>query len=126
MNAWIDETNWLPRIHPRKDIEARYQNFVIKNRKVFVVGDPVEGYLSFDSEDGEVTSLFVNRKGEGIGKRLLDHVKGQADRLSLWTFENNTGARRFYAREGFVEVQRTSGENEEGLPDVQLIWERKV
>ena len=42
--------------------------------------------------------------------------------LTLWTFVANEGARRFYAREGFVEVGRTEGENEEGLPDVLLAW----
>jgi hypothetical protein len=40
----------------------------------------------------------------------------------LWTFVANAGARRFYAREGFVEARRTEGENEEGLPDVLLTW----
>ena len=34
----------------------------------------------------------------------------------------NEGARRFYGREGFVEVGGTPGDNEEGLPDVLLAW----
>jgi putative acetyltransferase len=46
------------------------------------------------------------------------------DRLSLWTFQANEGARRFYAREGFAEVRMTEGDNEEGLPDVLLEWVR--
>ena len=44
----------------------------------------------------------------------------------LWTFVANAPARRFYAREGFVEVRRTGGENEEGLPDVLLKWRAGV
>jgi hypothetical protein len=34
----------------------------------------------------------------------------------------NEGARRFYARQGFVEIGRSEGENEEGLPDVLFRW----
>jgi len=43
--------------------------------------------------------------------------------LQLWTFQVNDEARRFYGREGFVEVEHTDGAgNEEGEPDVRLEW----
>ncbi len=34
----------------------------------------------------------------------------------------NEGARRFYARHGFVVAGGTEGENEEGAPDLLLRW----
>jgi chorismate mutase len=44
-------------------------------------------------------------------------------RLGLWVFETNAGARRFYARHGFVEVRRTDGsDNEEHQPDIEMAW----
>lgn len=62
-------------------------------------------------------------RSRGVGSRLLDHAKGLRPRgLTLWTFEANERARRFYARHGFVELQRTSGDNAEGLPDVMMGW----
>ena len=71
-----------------------------------------------------VTALYVAQPGQGRGKALLDHAKDQETGLTLWTFIANQRARRFYAREGFSEVGRTEGDNEEGLPDMRLSWDR--
>ena len=48
-----------------------------------------------------------------------------ASELSLWTFQQNARARRFYAKHGFVAVVETDGlDNEEKLPDVLYRWRR--
>jgi GNAT superfamily N-acetyltransferase len=62
--------------------------------------------------------------GRGIGGRLVDIAKRQRpDGLRLWTFVSNVGAQRFYERHGFVEVQRTDGQdNEERAPDILYVW----
>ena len=40
--------------------------------------------------------------------------------VNLWTFQRNTGARRFYERNGFIAVDLTDGaSNEEREPDVR-------
>ena len=40
--------------------------------------------------------------------------------VSLWTFQRNVGARRFYERNRFVVMESTDGaNNEEGDPDVR-------
>ena len=64
-------------------------------------------------------------RGRAVGKALLDRVKAGHGMIELWTFQANTGARRFYLREGFREVLLTDGSgNDEKLPDVQMAWER--
>jgi len=57
----------------------------------------------------------------GIGAQLIAVAKRERpDGLRLWTFVSNEGARRFYARHGFHEVERTDGSrNEQGAPDIQ-------
>lgn len=61
--------------------------------------------------------------GAGIGEVLLAQAKRLRPRgLQLWTFQSNTGARRFYERHGFVAVEQTDGDNEEGAPDVRYEW----
>lgn len=88
-------------------------------------GEAPLGFLALEGD--EVDKLYVDgpARGRGLGKLLLDHAKGQVARLGLWTFQANTGARRFYAREGFCEVRLTDGAgNEEKLPDAWLAWER--
>ncbi|MDI6908869.1 GNAT family N-acetyltransferase [Nocardioides sp.] len=70
--------------------------------------------------------LFVraDATGEGVGTALLDLVKAlRPDGFSLWVFETNAGARRFYARHGLVELERTDGAaNEEKAPDIRMAW----
>lgn len=43
--------------------------------------------------------------------------------VELWTFVANTGAQSFYRREGFAEMRRTDGDNEEHLPDILYRWQ---
>lgn len=70
--------------------------------------------------------LFVRPEltGQGIGTALLDVVKGlRPVGFCLWVFESNAGARRFYAGQGLVELERTDGSaNEERAPDVRMAW----
>ncbi len=64
----------------------------------------------------------------GIGTALLEHAKAlRPAGFSLWTFQQNAGARAFYERRGLVAVQQTDGrDNEEKLPDVQYAWRPTV
>lgn len=59
----------------------------------------------------------------GIGSALLRRLKQDQDGLQLWTFQENTGARAFYARHGFEEVEFTDGAaTEEKASDVRMVW----
>jgi len=85
----------------------------------------VVGFIAF--RDGWVSHLYVlpGFQGLGVGARLLGEAKREWASLRLWTFERNTGARRFYEREGFSIVGRTDGaQNEEREPDLLLQWTR--
>ena len=47
----------------------------------------------------------------------------QPEASSLWTFQVNARARRFYERNGFVAVEFTEGSgNQERQPDVRYEW----
>ena len=86
--------------------------------------------LGFIARNGEeIDALFVAapERGQGVGVALLDDAKARANRLELWTFQRNTGAQKFYEREGFAEVTRSDGAgNQEQLPDVRYAWEAKT
>ncbi|MEM6465841.1 MAG: GNAT family N-acetyltransferase [Pseudomonadota bacterium] len=121
-NAWIESTSWMPRLHSLDDIERFYADQVLPKTRVFVAGDPPQAYLALDHQNF-VTALYCAQPGRGFGKALLDHAKSLSQTLSLWTFEANRAARRFYEREGFKATRRTDGDNEEGLPDILYRWE---
>ncbi|WP_083097669.1 GNAT family N-acetyltransferase [Pseudophaeobacter leonis] len=118
------ETPWMPKQHSGAEAVA-FCGVMIDRGWVTVAydGPQVLGFLARDGE--EICALYVTPEicGQGIGKLLLDVAKSAKPRLSLWTFQANTGAQRFYLREGFKEQQRSDGaRNDEGLPDIEYLW----
>ena len=131
LSQFIDTTDWMPRLYTRAE-ELSFAGLMVDRGWVHVAepeGAGIAGFLALDA--GFVHALYVaqHRRGQGLGQRLLDHAKAAAPRLELHTFQANTGAQRFYARAGFREAGRGDGRgqgsvNDEGLPDIRLIWER--
>ena len=121
LGDWVRDTEWMPKLHSREEDLGFLQGLIAACR-VRILGEGA-GFMAV--EGGVVRALYLEpaARGLGLGKALLDEAKGRAGRLELYTFEANAGARRFYAREGFREV-RFGAENEEGLPDVFLVWQR--
>ena len=81
------------------------------------------GVMALERPDG-LEQLYVagSAAGRGIGSALLAVARRElGGRVQLWTFQANTGARRFYERHGFVAVEQTDGDNEEGAPDVRYL-----
>lgn len=125
-NAWIDDTGWMPRVHPAEAVARHYREHVFATCRMLVVEreGAIAGYLALDGE-GYVAALYVAEaaRGRGVGTALVEGAQAlRPEGLTLWTFVANAGARRFYARHGFVEAGRTTGENEEGLPDIRFEW----
>jgi GNAT superfamily N-acetyltransferase len=124
-NGWVDATEWMPRVHEADDAVRHYREHVFAHDAVTVAerGGEIVGFLAL--AEGHVDALYLAEaaRGQGVGAALVRAAKAASPGgLTLWTFVANEGARRFYAREGFVELRRTAGENEEGLPDVLLGW----
>jgi GNAT superfamily N-acetyltransferase len=86
--------------------------------------DEVVGFLGLNGD--EVSHLYVEPalQSRGIGTALLDHAKSlRPERLELWVFQKNEGARRFYERHGFRLVSLTDGAgNMEKEPDALYEW----
>ncbi|MBW3112601.1 GNAT family N-acetyltransferase [Bacillus sp. MCCB 382] len=74
----------------------------------------------------EISQLYIHLdyQGLGIGQMLLDRAKAKSNGcLTLYTFEVNENAQKFYEKNGFVVIGR-GHENEENLPDIQYEWRR--
>jgi GNAT superfamily N-acetyltransferase len=114
-----------PSVHDDADVHRHFATVVATEHEVWVLeeGDVIVALLVL--HDDWVDHLYVDpsRTGDGLGTQLLDHAKVERpDRLQLWAFQSNTGARRFYERHGFEPVEMTEGDNEEGAPDVRYAW----
>ena len=121
VNDWIDATPWKPRVFSRDAIEGMIRE-ALPVRQIFVVGDPVEAYLSFDPETSKIGALFCSRTGAGVGKALLDHVRQGRDFVWLTSDEPNLKAQAFYRREGFVDCGFIDPEPPETLRELRMEW----
>ncbi len=128
LQEWIDETDWFPSVHPVgaaasmlcSKINAVGFTLALENRKIAGFSCLTDGVLEF---------LYIRNvsRGKGVGGMLLNRCKFACpDGFGLWTFQQNTAARRFYERAGLTKAERSDGAgNEEGLPDIRYIWEGK-
>lgn len=126
INDYIDATEWLPRIHSPEQLAAMFTPELIARRTVLVAEteDGVVGYLTM-STGGQVPALYLSpqARGRGIGTAMLERAKALCPGgLTLTVFEPNHAARRFYEREGFVEVPGARRVEDEGVPILLLAW----
>jgi GNAT superfamily N-acetyltransferase len=112
-------------IHP----EDRIHDFLagrLRRDEVWVaeLDGAVAAYARFTRTWLDDLYVHPDHQGAGLGGALLDLVKSlRPDGFGLWVFESNEPARRFYARQGLVETERTDGSaNEERRPDVRMEW----
>ena len=88
----------------------------------------VAGFVTLEAGSGYLDQLAVapSAKGAGLATRLLDEAKRLSPGVvELDVNEANLRARRFYEREGFVEVTRGVSERS-GLPTWRLRWTREA
>ena len=127
LHRFEQDTPWMPKEHSLAEVISFCDRMIARGwvtvAETAHAGE-IEGFLARDG--AEVCSLYIAPAscGRGIGKALLDRAKQQVPHLALWTFQANTGAQRFYLREGFAEVRRSNGQrNTEGLPDIEYHWQ---
>ncbi|MFJ1970632.1 GNAT family N-acetyltransferase [Streptomyces sp. NPDC087903] len=118
-------------VRPRSDDEVRayFREVVVPSRETWVAeavdGGGVVGLMVLNGDLLSQLYLAPEWRGRGIGDRFVGLAKERSPRgLSLWTFQVNEPAHRFYERHGFVAVERTDGStNEEREPDVRYVWQ---
>jgi GNAT superfamily N-acetyltransferase len=118
---------WLAGLHTPDEDRWFYRERVFRECEIWgtSAGDALVGLIAF--REGWIEQLYVvpHAQGQGVGSGLLDIAKRASDRLQLWTFQRNGGARRFYERRGFILVRETDGaRNKETEPDALYLWTR--
>lgn len=124
--ASFSATYDFPLAHADDEVRGWVETRVIPGLETWVVEDGGEIVAMLALSGTMLEQLYVHprRTGEGIGSGLMAVAKERRpEGLELWTFQVNDGARRFYARHGFEEVEWTDGsDNEEREPDVRCVW----
>jgi GNAT superfamily N-acetyltransferase len=116
---------WLAGRHSAEEDRQHFRECVYKACTVwgaFESGD-LRGIIAFRKEWIDHLYVLPRAQNLGIGSGLLEIAKASYSDLSLWTFQRNERARRFYETHGFIVVRQTDGSgNEEHEPDVLYRW----
>lgn len=114
-----------PTIHTDEEVHQWFEEVVLPNCEVWIATDNGEaiGLMVLDEESVDQLYVDPTETGRGIGGTLLEHaMRLHPTGLTLWTFQSNLDARRFYEAHGFVATATTQGDNEEHVLDVCYEW----
>jgi GNAT superfamily N-acetyltransferase len=116
---------WLAGLHTLDEDRTFYRERVFPASTVWgaLESDVLVGIIAFRKDWIDQLYVLPGTQGRGVGTSLLEVAMSDAKALSLWTFQRNAAARRFYERNGFFIAKETDGsENEEREPAVLYHW----
>ena len=125
--ACYSRMDYLPPIPTLDEYRRFVSEILLPNQEVWVADDDEGRLLGWASvTEGSLEHIYVDPdlQNHGIGSWMLAAIKDlMPDGFSLWTFQKNEGARRFYERHGLHAVEFTDGQgNMEREPDVRYEW----
>ena len=87
---------WTSNYEAVKKMLPQAEVYVYEDNKI------IQGFVGV--RDEYIEGIFVSdkMKSHGIGKALLDYIKGKKARLQLNVYQKNVRAMSFYQREGFT------------------------
>src|SRR5882762_6240104 len=102
---------FLPVLHTHEE-HLRWFARRVNEKEVWVYDDgETRGFATLGEE--ELDDLYIDPPsiGRGIGSALLDHAKARRPQgFTLWCFQANERARRFYEERGCRAIRFTEGE----------------
>ena len=84
----------------------------------------IQGFIGLSNEYIEGIFVSAEMQSQGIGKILLNYVKGKRNKLILNVYQKNTRAISFYQREGF-DIQYSGLDEATGEKDYVMAWQQK-
>jgi ribosomal protein S18 acetylase RimI-like enzyme len=119
--------SYLRKLHTDEDVHEFFRTVVLEHHEAWVsedAGGRIVGFATLGDATLEHLYVHPSSQGRGIGAELLAFAKARRPSgFSLWVFQRNDGARRFYERHGCSLVRLTDGAgNEEGEPDALYAW----
>ena len=84
----------------------------------------IQGFIGLSNEYIEGIFVSAEMQSQGIGKILLNYVKGKRNKLILNVYQKNTRAISFYQREGFV-IQHSGFDEATKEKEYVMEWQQK-
>lgn len=127
MKLWLETNIYAHNFIDEKYWQSNYEQVrqMMPEALIYVYEeDSIKGFIGLSGN--YIAGLFVeaNSQSKGIGKALLDYIKGINKELFLHVYKKNERAVRFYIREGFsVEGEQTDINTNE--TELAMKWESK-
>ena len=115
---FVPAAYWRSNFEPVKEMLPRAEVYAYES------AGEIQGFVGLSGEYIEGIFVVDEMQSQGIGRRLLDHMKATKDTLYLSVYQKNTRAIRFYHREGFV-IQREGLDESTGEKEFTMLWRRK-
>jgi putative acetyltransferase len=108
---WTEQFNAVKRILPQSEVYIYEQN------------GEILGFVGLT--DNYIAGIFVSiiSQSKGIGKQLLNFIKGIKTELSLSVYQKNERAIKFYQRENFI-IQSENIDENTGEQEFLMLWKR--
>ena len=117
--------SFLPRLHTHDEDRAFIRDLVDRH-EVWLAeeADRVLGFAAISETKLEQLYVHPDEQGRGAGAALLAKTKERRPAgFTLWVFQQNERARRFYEAHALTLVELTDGSgNEEKTPDARYEW----
>ncbi len=130
LRDWADETPWMAELDDLEPMQAFWTD-VFETDLVWVaeIDGRIAGFCTRGVDDGpdNIGALYVvtEERSAGIGKRLLDMAKAGRDWITVWAYEKNVRALKFYKREGLIEISREV-EKSSNLMNIEHRWHKPI
>ena len=110
---WMDNYDMVKKIMPQAEIYVYEDN----------ITNQIEGFIGLT--DNYIAGLFVKEgvQSNGIGKQLLNYVKGIKSNIRLSVYNKNIRAIKFYQREQFV-IQSENTDDNTNEQELIMVWSR--
>ena len=115
---FIPEQYWTSNYELVKEMMSQAEVYVHEDNKM------IQGFVGLSNEYIEGIFVSAEMQSQGIGKILLNYVKGKRNKLILNVYQKNTRAISFYQREGF-EIQYSGLDEATGEKDYVMAWQQK-
>lgn len=113
LDLWLRAVRATHHFLQETDIEAllaQLRDVYLPAVELWMAEDAVNGPLGFIGlNESHVEMLFIepDRRGEGIGRALLDHARRSRGQISVDVNEQNPEAVGFYLDYGFIQTGRS-------------------
>jgi len=129
MELWLGVNlkahDFVPAAYWRNNFELVKEMLPQAEVYVYEETGAIQGFVGLTGEYIEGIFVSGEMQSQGIGKRLLDHIKAIKDTLHLSVYQKNTRAIRFYQREGFV-IQCEGLDESTDEKEFTMLWRRKL